>query len=231
MNNTASSEQASTAPSNKEAGGLASLERRSDYSSCSNCLTNVVTQLRNMVAERDRNQLGTLLAKTMQNVFRADRVALYRHIEHKTKPFLMPLAELRSESVQMQDAYLISPHQGIPVDDRPRLKRCIDSKTPLNEAEGDRHVCVLPVSRLDHTFLLVEMARPVSFEEREVLLAQTIVSLFDSHLTLIDYAETDTLTGLLNRKTFDEHLDRLLSSASNDDEGDARETLKKSPSW
>jgi diguanylate cyclase (GGDEF)-like protein len=41
--------------------------------------------------------------------------------------------------------------------------------------------------------------------------------LFLDHLSLIEYAETDTLTGLLNRKTFDENLNRILANVGNDD--------------
>lgn len=38
-----------------------------------------------------------------------------------------------------------------------------------------------------------------------------LVRIYGNHLGLIDYSETDTLTSLLNRKTFDEAFDRLLT--------------------
>lgn len=222
MNEIASPERPATAPVNKPGGAKAVQAANAASASCSNCLASIVTDLRNIVAERDRTRLGTLLAKTMQRVFGADHIALYRHVRHKTSPFLVPLAEFTPEALEMRDAYLISPRHGIPVDERPRLKHCIETGMPLYEANAGRHVCVLPVSRIDHpTLLVVEMERTAPFGEHDITLAQTIVGLFDSHLTLIDYAETDTLTGMLNRKTFDEHLDRLLANASDDDEDDA----------
>ena len=64
----------------------------------------------------------------------------------------------------------------------------------------------------------------------------TLARIYGNQLKLLDYSELDTLTRLLNRKTFDETFDRLLTSASADDPDDAfderRDHLDEdSPAW
>lgn len=63
-----------------------------------------------------------------------------------------------------------------------------------------------------------------------------LTRIYGSQIKLLDYSELDTLTRLLNRKTFDETFDRLLTASSADLPGDGfndrREHLEDgSPAW
>ena len=64
----------------------------------------------------------------------------------------------------------------------------------------------------------------------------TLARIYGNQLRLLDYSELDTLTRLLNRKTFDETFDRLLTSSTSDDPDDGfderRDHLDEgSPAW
>lgn len=54
-----------------------------------------------------------------------------------------------------------------------------------------------------------------------------LVRIYGNHLRLLDYSELDSLTRLLNRKTFDETFDRLLHASQNDD-ADEQEQERRS---
>ena len=181
-------------------------------------LTRTIDHLRHIVGERDRTKLGGLLIATMRDVFGVDHAVLSRYVAHQRCPFVIDLARLSNKEVQVQDAYLVSPRYGVPLDDRPRLGRCMEGEAPLLATQAGRQVCVLPTYRMERSCLLIEMERASPFDEGDLHLAHTILGLFDNHLSVIDYAETDTLTGLMNRKTFDEHLYRLLTGAWEDAE-------------
>ena len=63
-----------------------------------------------------------------------------------------------------------------------------------------------------------------------------LVRMYGNQIKLLDYSELDTLTRLLNRKTFDETFDRLLTSSEVDDAADSfddrRDHLDEgSPAW
>ena len=126
------------------------------------------------------------------------------------------------------DAYLTSLNASHALHENKLLARCADAGTPLIDTVDGLHVAVIPVFRNENIHLFIEMKRSEPFGEQEVMLAQTLLSLYHDHLALIDYAETDTLTGLLNRKTFDEHLDRVLMDASTgDDTGAPHHLLRR----
>jgi diguanylate cyclase (GGDEF)-like protein len=56
---------------------------------------------------------------------------------------------------------------------------------------------------------LVEVLSARAPDARDLLLVQGVLRILRNHLALIDYGERDTLTGLLNRKTFESQFDKL----------------------
>jgi len=63
-----------------------------------------------------------------------------------------------------------------------------------------------------------------------------LVRMYGNQLKLLDYSELDTLTRLLNRKTFDETFDRLLTSSEIDEQNDSFDDRRDhlddgSPAW
>lgn len=62
----------------------------------------------------------------------------------------------------------------------------------------------IPVRMDCGEFRLIELVFDRSVEHREQALAQGVVGVYRNFLNLLDYSERDTLTNLLNRKSFDE---------------------------
>jgi diguanylate cyclase (GGDEF)-like protein len=69
--------------------------------------------------------------------------------------------------------------------------------------------------------LVVEAVSPLV--QRETDLVQGILGILRNHLALLDYGELDSLTGLLNRKTFESHFDKLRQRLVSSTQGE--------PSW
>jgi diguanylate cyclase (GGDEF)-like protein len=70
--------------------------------------------------------------------------------------------------------------------------------------------------------LLVVEARS-ELAARETDLVQGILGILRNHLALLDYGELDSLTGLLNRKTFESHFEKLRQRRD--------DTVAGEPSW
>ena len=94
----------------------------------------------------------------------------------------------------------------------------------------------LPSSELrgDSMIMAVDVAERNLVDHAETILCLTRI--YGNQIRLLDYSELDTLTRLLNRKTFDETFDRLLALPSADEIGQAlgerrHQVYSGEPAW
>ena len=186
------------------------------FSSCPACLTSLADHLRVIASERDQTRLGGLLLTVLKDTLHARRSAIFRYVVRKDAPFVIALSEFVGDCLATHDAYLISPSRAIFLEPNSQLARCGASGTSSFEKISDGAIYVFPIYQQEQVHLLVEIERSELFDSNDLGLANSILTYYSEHLALIEYAETDTLTGLLNRKSFDEHLFRVLSTASAD---------------
>jgi diguanylate cyclase (GGDEF)-like protein len=76
---------------------------------------------------------------------------------------------------------------------------------------------VFPVIREDQPIYLIDITLPGDFPADRRVLLMGLVEYFGHLISLLEYGEADTLTGLANRKTFDKHLFEVLGKAAADD--------------
>ncbi|MET0962402.1 MAG: GGDEF domain-containing protein [Noviherbaspirillum sp.] len=76
------------------------------------------------------------------------------------------------------------------------------------DAEG-QYIRWLPLWLNDRIPCCIRLTYPAACEAHAQLLIKGIVTVYSNHLNLIDYSERDSLTGLLNRKTFDARFARM----------------------
>ncbi len=117
--------------------------------------------------------------------------------------------------VNSESDFLHDP-QRQPLTAMPLLLAGLESKhTKIEHQTGpDRYTTWLPVWMHEQARVCIELTQTtlLSQHSRDILLA--IFQVYHNYQSLLDYSERDALTGLLNRKTFDEHLHRLSSSTS-----------------
>jgi diguanylate cyclase (GGDEF)-like protein len=92
-----------------------------------------------------------------------------------------------------------------PLDALPRVADCeAHSRAQLNgEPVLGIDLNVFPLFADRHCFGMVELHRDDLLDDRERLLVRHVLRIYANHVGLLNYGEIDTLTGLLNRKTFD----------------------------
>jgi diguanylate cyclase (GGDEF)-like protein len=72
-----------------------------------------------------------------------------------------------------------------------------------------------------HVIGLLEALGPRAPEPRDLLLVNGVLRIIRNHLALLDYGERDTLTGLLNRRTFEAQFEKLRRDLAADARGAA----------
>ncbi len=158
---------------------------------------------------RDRDELDRALARLLLQFLDPNAVTLLRlvpdnqvrRIEHRV---CMDRGGNERELLATEDSSRLPALSAFPL-----WEECVArSEVVVSEIDGAR-ITVFPVrgEREVAGILVVETGSPLA--PREVDLVLGILEILRNHLALLDYGELDTLTGLLNRKTFEARFEKL----------------------
>jgi diguanylate cyclase (GGDEF)-like protein len=99
------------------------------------------------------------------------------------------------------------------IENQPHLQQCFGNMEPCVEQlpDGNSQLIVLLRNEQNEPYAFLIILRPVPLEVAELEIVDGFAALLKNGLSTLDYSETDTLTRLLNRKTFDEYLINILA--------------------
>jgi diguanylate cyclase (GGDEF)-like protein len=174
-------------------------------------------------AQRDRAELEVAFVHAVHEVLRATSAQLFRVFTPKGDCLAGLVAKSDHSGQHCLDDGLSWPANTASIEHFPALHRSLTSGNSIvvpagPESNGVLHEQVFPIVREGNIFfgfIVVRQNEPLDARQQAMVLGLT--RLFCNQLRLLDYSEIDTLTGLLNRKTFDESLLRILSSLQEND--------------
>lgn len=104
---------------------------------------------------------------------------------------------------------------GMPITDFPVLVECIEQRgtSALETTADGNHILWLPIWSNDKVGTCLEISSPTPFSSHTLPVIEGVLSVYRNYQNLIDYSERDSLTGLYNRKTFDDQFSRMVSIA------------------
>jgi len=188
---------------------------------------------------RDKAALELTLASVMFELVGAMKLNLWRIQRHdeglklrrrvrldNSKDFARDV-ETRQTGTYGRIARSNAPALGAPlelnehVDDMPALESmpelysCYVSKTYLRWPADEYGLCrhVFPVLDGREVICVLEIQRQAPMTEPEERLVFGLLRIYRNHLGMLDHGDCDALTGLLNRRTFDETFKRVASRA------------------
>ncbi|MDE2599673.1 MAG: GGDEF domain-containing protein [Rhodocyclaceae bacterium] len=176
-------------------------------------------------AQRDRGELEVAFVHAVQDVLLATSAQLYRVFTPKGDCLAGLVAKADLSGRYCLDDGLSWPANTASIEHFPALHRSLTSGNSIVVPAGTTgnnslHEQVFPIVREGNVFFgfaVIRQAAPLDARQQGIVLG--LIRLFCNQLRLLDYSEIDTLTGLLNRKTFDESLLRILSSLQENDAG------------
>ncbi|RZT05814.1 diguanylate cyclase (GGDEF) domain-containing protein [Duganella sp. CF402] len=172
-----------------------------------------------MTGHRDHTMLDISVISAVQELARADRVRVLTLATVRGKIFVRPRAEITAgEAARMVDTSYQN-HPGEPIAAYPALAQCIarhESSADLAN-EADEHTLWLPIWLGDKADTCLEVVNPTPYSNETIHVIAAIVSVYRNFQNLLDYSERDSLTGLLNRKTFDDQLAKMLAACTDQD--------------
>ena len=164
--------------------------------------------------QRNRGQLEASFVTAVHELAGAERTDLYKLF---TPPgdMMVGLAAMASDTGTRTLDDGISWPQGTGSLERfPNLQVCLASGDIYDDTEpstGLRRRCWVIDGAGSHPFGFLVLHSPVALAPAATVIVKGLIGLLRNCLALLDYSEIDTLTGLLNRKTFDEYLINILS--------------------
>lgn len=173
-----------------------------------------MTRLINSVADltdlRDRDELEVTLASVMFDLIGPSSLSLWRVVNHlevlRLRQRVRAVAGSRAAVADTLTAVEDLPT----LDSHSVLRACYDSKVPLRlgRADNGQRCHVFPVMGHREVVGLLEIHHPTPLREYQERLVAGLLRIYRNHLRVLDDSEYDELTGLLNRKTFDEYFRR-----------------------
>jgi diguanylate cyclase (GGDEF)-like protein len=182
---------------------------------------------------RDRDELDKAVVRLLTQFLETRSVTLLRLIDDASTKRVASRV-----TASPQHGEVVSPATDNPSDlpalaDFPDWQDCVlrNEVVRCSGADG-RLTTVFPIhgGRAVVGLLVIETTALLTM--REVDLVQGVLGIVRNHLALLDYGELDTLTGLLNRRTFEGHFDKLRQRMLAVDTGPVEPSAAaRDPSW
>jgi diguanylate cyclase (GGDEF)-like protein len=177
-------------------------------------MSRVVEHLADLTGFRDRDVLDVTLVGALRDLLHPQGVAIYRAVgEGDDQRWLTRARLARGDTTATADPLWADPGSLPRVDDHPERHACL-LRQEAYTLDGSPAMAYFPLAT-DHQVvgvLEIETERALSAEN--VRLVCSILRIYRNFQGLLDYSERDTLTGLLNRKTFDDSFLRVASQAA-----------------
>ncbi len=171
----------------------------------------VVEHLAELTGLRDRDQLDVTLVGALQDLVRPDALAIYRCVGDTDQRRWLTRARLARGEVAASADPLWADINTLPLlAAHPERWACLQRNETLALANGSGgQTTFFPLDADTNTVGVLEIhtAQPLTADAQR--LVSSVLRVYRNFQGLLDYSERDTLTGLLNRKTFDDCFARV----------------------
>ena len=167
-----------------------------------------------MTGHRDHTMLDVSVISAVQELACASQTRVLALSSVRGQVFVRARAIIVAGSPARMEDNLDPAQPGEPLSDYPALAACIarhETSCDALCADG-RHLLWLPIWIGDQVTTCLEITNPTPYTGATIQVIGGIVSVYRNFQNLLDYSERDSLTGLLNRKTFDHQLAKILQS-------------------
>lgn len=168
-------------------------------------MTDLMHKVADLIDERDREGLEATLARVTYQLAGARALTLWR-------------AHRRVDGVWLRKSVVLPETAAGPSEDdlaialaREPLRLAYEAKTVTQWREPTRAVtaCVLPVLGEAGVLGLIEIELVDELDLERLSVLTGMMRIYRSHLAALDYGDIDELTGLANRRTFDDQFGRF----------------------
>lgn len=185
-------------------------------------MSTAIEHLASLTVHRDRDLLDTTLVHSMRELFQPTLVAVYMLVgaPGSTQRWLLRAKLSADDIAATSDPSWVRLDQLPERGAKPAHARCIEQQEivrisaprPDGGASGGGTM-LFPMAAHGEQQTVLELQCDTAFPEDALHTADCVLRVYRNFCGLLDYSERDTLTGLLNRKTFDETFYKTVQAA------------------
>jgi diguanylate cyclase (GGDEF)-like protein len=175
-------------------------------------MSTLVDHLARLTGFRDRDVLDVTLVGALRDILHSKEIAIHRRVGDVGNEHWLTRARLAAGDVAATADPAWTELADLPtLDDRPAWRDCLRSQSVMVRRDGDTVVTLFPLSTDRDVFGVLDVHTIGELSHEQLRSTSGVLRIYHNFLSLLDYSERDTLTGLLNRKTFDESFLKTLS--------------------
>lgn len=170
----------------------------------------ILQNLVEMTGHRDHLRLEVSVLSTLQTLSSVVEVRALELFSDDGVAHVRPRSWVEAGQLVSTDSEAAADPRRETLDKYPALRDCVAShgESALASPRRGRHVLWLPVWMHDKVTTCLEITQSRSFSVHKLEVLKGIFQVYQNYQSLLDYSERDALTGLFNRKTFDEQFSR-----------------------
>jgi len=166
-------------------------------------MSDLVGQLADLTALRDRPALDAALATTLYDLLQPARVTIARRVGPAGSERWWISTDLLDGIEQVNDANAWIDLEDLPLIDQFPIRQQVLANRQAKLATSAEQACIFPLFSTNGSAAVLELHCTRQLSQEKVRLIDGVLRLYQNFRNLLDYGECDALTELLNRKTFD----------------------------
>ncbi len=176
----------------------------------------ILQNLVHMTGQRDHLRLELSVLSTLLQLPHITQVRALEIHPFEGQYWMRPRTWLKEGQLVNSDIDFLNDPQRAPLHSLPALQAVLQAQQEriAQQTSDGLFTLWLPVWMHEQARVCIEITQSAAFSEHDLDILLAIFQVYQNYQSLLDYSERDALTGLLNRKTFDEHLHRLSSIAA-----------------
>lgn len=175
-------------------------------------MSQVVDHLAELTGFRDRDVMDVTLVMALRDLLEPESAAIYRAVGEPGQERWLTRAHLRAgDAVATADPLWSKPELLPLVATHPLRLEAMRSRSVTQVAQGGKWLYLFPIATERDVIGVIEILSTRRLGTGAQRLVSSVLRIYHNFQGLLDYSERDTLTGLLNRKTFDESFLKVLS--------------------
>jgi len=197
----------------------------------------LLKHLIDITGQRDHALLDSSVVAALLALTGAAEVKVHELFRYRHQLLVRPKAWTQDGGVVLAEESVNAELPGEPISNFPSLVLAIRDRKNCVEEIGDAtgRVLWLPVWINEKVRTCLEVIRPMPHSDQMAYMLEGVLSVYRNYQNILDYSERDSLTGLLNRKTFDEKFSRLLAVSAPEcspaAEDERRHQAKSTSQW